>query len=363
MQRRKITPGMRDAKFRAVLNDSALVRLTKPLLRRKGNHSVVMLDIDNFKSFNEARGHFMGNQVLGLYAGTIAQVARKYNGYASRFGGEEFRIYLPVGAKQTERIIAELNMQLRQKFIADRKRFSKISFPTFSAGVADVEALRSVLGVEKRRREIYDKRGYKIRKFSEVIKKPLKRNLYANIAEAADRALYYSKHAGRNRATLFNEATLSDRVVGAPLTPENVHTITAETRKDAQKKMPLAKGKTPAKAAMRMNRRIFSLGLINELGLRTYQQKVAFERLLFRRSSYAMADIARQLVKSHTKAGALRELDKAEKILNHRKVEIDTYKNKPGARELNLRAFNPFFDKAVRNIQNARKLVIRLRAK
>lgn len=369
----KFPKGIMDEKFPHVLRDNELVRMSRRLLRKPGEHSLVMLDIDNFKKFNDIRGHFTGDKVIELYTRTIAEIAKKHNALASRFGGEEFRMYLPMNAKQAEGVIAEFNAALRRNFAAQKEKFYKVSFPTFSAGIADAETVRR-LQIAERNKPSRDRRGYKISKFSEIVRGHPK-TLQDRMAEAADNALYHSKEAGRNRATIFSERTLSRRVVGAPFTPENVHLIAKESsghvrrhaiyvggRKKEMRRIPFARGGSAAEAARLVNARIFSLGLMNELGLRNAAQKAAFERLLFRRKNYSIDAIAKGLAGTMTKDGALRELNKAEKILGSRKQEIDLYKYRPAKerQDLKLRAFYPYFEESVRNVRNARRIVNKL---
>ena len=55
--------------------------------------SLLMLDIDHFKSFNDAHGHVLGDNVICAVAGTLADHAQQ--GLAARYGGEEFSLVLP----------------------------------------------------------------------------------------------------------------------------------------------------------------------------------------------------------------------------------------------------------------------------
>ena len=56
--------------------------------------SLILLDVDHFKKFNDTWGHEIGNQALMLVANLITLTIRKLD-YACRFGGEEFVILLP----------------------------------------------------------------------------------------------------------------------------------------------------------------------------------------------------------------------------------------------------------------------------
>lgn len=54
--------------------------------------TLYMIDVDDFKSVNDAYGHNIGDKTLQAISGLLDGVAQKHNGFASRFGGEEFTI-------------------------------------------------------------------------------------------------------------------------------------------------------------------------------------------------------------------------------------------------------------------------------
>src|SRR6185312_211354 len=56
--------------------------------------SLMMADIDNFKSFNDTWGHLTGDQVLRLVAMSLSQNVKGQD-IAARYGGEEFAVILP----------------------------------------------------------------------------------------------------------------------------------------------------------------------------------------------------------------------------------------------------------------------------
>lgn len=57
--------------------------------------SIALFDIDHFKHVNDTYGHLAGDEVLINVAKATDALAKKYNGYCCRFGGEEFLVVLP----------------------------------------------------------------------------------------------------------------------------------------------------------------------------------------------------------------------------------------------------------------------------
>ncbi len=68
--------------------------------------SVVMADLDHFKSFNDAHGHPRGDKVLIAVAETLRQVSRASD-IVARYGGEEFTLILPETQADEARVLAE----------------------------------------------------------------------------------------------------------------------------------------------------------------------------------------------------------------------------------------------------------------
>ncbi|UOY94349.1 sensor domain-containing diguanylate cyclase [Ectobacillus sp. JY-23] len=125
--------------------------------------SLIILDVDYFKHFNDTNGHMAGNEVL-IQIASIMKHSIRENDLAFRFGGEEFIILLPhtTNAQATE--------------IAERIRIN-IADTTFIGG--DKQPLGHItvsLGVATTESEID----------------------MQELVEAADQALYKAKHAGRN---------------------------------------------------------------------------------------------------------------------------------------------------------------------
>jgi diguanylate cyclase (GGDEF)-like protein len=62
--------------------------------RNRSNVSLLTIDVDDFKKFNDSHGHLAGDQVLSKIAGVISRSCRESD-IAARYGGEEFVLILP----------------------------------------------------------------------------------------------------------------------------------------------------------------------------------------------------------------------------------------------------------------------------
>ena len=144
--------------------DDAFDREVKRSERDQLPLSLIMIDVDNFKKYNDDYGHLAGDHVLTAAARSIRSPLRP-NDLVARFGGEEFAVLLP-----------ETNV-VNAKFIAERLRES---VSKADPGILDEKQLPKItisLGVAAR--------------------KP-KDTLDMMIA-AADVAMYHAKRKGRNR--------------------------------------------------------------------------------------------------------------------------------------------------------------------
>ena len=130
--------------------------------------SLIMLDIDRFKSVNDTHGHLIGDRVIRFVAQTL-QKNTKGKDTAARYGGEEFTVLLPgtpaVGAQSVAEVIRKA-VASAQLVRADNKQ--PLGQITISAGVATYEGESDVM----------------------------------DFIDRADRALYESKNSGRNRTTI-----------------------------------------------------------------------------------------------------------------------------------------------------------------
>ena len=141
------------------------VRQARPL-------SILILDIDHFKRFNDDFGHLAGDEVL-RQVGKILQKFARRSDLVARIGGEEFGIILPDTDKPGARVLGE-------RF---RKGIETAEWPT---------------------RPVTASLGAMTLNFEEAVPRPDLPDL-SSILEEADRALYRSKELGRNRVTHAEE--------------------------------------------------------------------------------------------------------------------------------------------------------------
>lgn len=144
--------------------DAALERATARAAAGKGSFSLLMIDIDHFKRFNDRFGHLMGDTVLRLISVALRQSIKEHD-FAARYGGEEFAIIL-----------------------------SGIDLP---AAIAFAEQIRTkIMSRELKKRSTGTNLGTLTVSIGAATFRPNDRA--RNIVERADTWLYEAKHAGRN---------------------------------------------------------------------------------------------------------------------------------------------------------------------
>ncbi|XPF92870.1 diguanylate cyclase [Colwellia sp. RE-S-Sl-9] len=77
------------------LYDQVLEREWKTALRNQSHLSIIMIDIDHFKNYNDHYGHAAGDKVLIQVATTLKKNLLRPRDFIARYGGEEFIIILP----------------------------------------------------------------------------------------------------------------------------------------------------------------------------------------------------------------------------------------------------------------------------
>lgn len=128
--------------------------------------ALAIIDVDNFKSFNDDFGHVAGDEALQQVALVLQSHARTYD-YVARYGGEEFALILPDTSADAALIVAQRVCDAIQNFNWDKRPV------TISVGVA---ATTSAMGS-------------------------------MDVVERADKALYEAKRRGRNRVVLIKDTT------------------------------------------------------------------------------------------------------------------------------------------------------------
>ncbi|MGB5824732.1 MAG: diguanylate cyclase [Proteocatella sp.] len=102
----------------------------KNCLRYKLPFSVMMIDIDEFKSYNDNYGHIKGDEVIRLVANVIDKSLFRSEDFVGRYGGEEFLVVMPNvdnnGAQVVaKRIIEEIwNLEVKHEFASERGRIT-----------------------------------------------------------------------------------------------------------------------------------------------------------------------------------------------------------------------------------------------
>jgi len=127
--------------------------------------SLLMIDIDHFKSVNDTFGHTTGDQVLRLVAISLKQNIKGQD-LAARYGGEEFAIVLPnTGLKQGIAVADHVRRAVMAKELKKKSTGEIIGRITLSIGVASL----------------------------------LQGDTRESLIERADKCLYAAKRGGRNR--------------------------------------------------------------------------------------------------------------------------------------------------------------------
>jgi diguanylate cyclase (GGDEF)-like protein len=127
--------------------------------------AMIMIDIDGVKRINDTYGHSFGAFTIAQ-TGKLIKAATEHRGLASRFGGDEFRVFIPNVNIETARQIAET---IRLEVEAHPFVMEGITLgPTISVGVSDLK----------------------------------KDDTMASLFKRADEALYQSKRTGRNKVSV-----------------------------------------------------------------------------------------------------------------------------------------------------------------
>jgi len=152
--------------------DGTLKKLIKSHSRTGGSISVLMIDVDYFKKFNDVYGHDAGDDCLKKVATALSQCVIREDDFVARYGGEEFAVVLPNTDENGVRVVAEKMLEKVRECNIRHEKSEVADYVTISVG--------GTTGVVNH-----------LQHGSDYIK-------------AADSALYESKKSGRNRYTFMN---------------------------------------------------------------------------------------------------------------------------------------------------------------
>jgi diguanylate cyclase (GGDEF)-like protein/PAS domain S-box-containing protein len=153
--------------------------------RERTSLSLLMVDLDHFKAYNDQYGHPAGDECLRAVAGVLAAEAKRTTDLAARYGGEEFVMLLPnTDAAGCARIGERVLREIRDLGIAHRLNFpSRIVTASIGGAVCRPGVERSA--------------GH------------------ASLVEAADQALYAAKDHGRDQLVMAKSAAQKLEVLSA----------------------------------------------------------------------------------------------------------------------------------------------------
>lgn len=165
-----VLDGLTDIPNRRAL-DNFMKREWKRAMREPQPISLIMVDIDNFKPYNDNYGHQMGDIALKKVASALTRMVNRPGDIVARYGGEEFTIVLVNTEAAGAKIIAEYT----------RSAVASLNIPHEYSTAGD--HLTISLGV------------------STLV--PEKGSSPKNLIENADKALYQAKEGGRNQVKVF----------------------------------------------------------------------------------------------------------------------------------------------------------------
>ncbi|OAI82736.1 diguanylate cyclase [Exiguobacterium sp. KKBO11] len=144
--------------------DERLEQLLEEAKQHQTPLSLILIDVDAFKSYNDTYGHLKGDECLKEVARVLKRQAR--HGQVARYGGEEFTVLLPRGAEETRRIAERIRQDILDLNIV-HERYEPLCRVSVSLGLTSL-----VPGAETTEKEVIDQ---------------------------ADQALYRAKENGRNQ--------------------------------------------------------------------------------------------------------------------------------------------------------------------
>lgn len=158
--------------------------------------SLLMVDVDHFKQYNDHYGHVEGDACLQRVAGALAQLVARADDLVARFGGEEFAILLPDTDAQQACALAHRVCEAVRSLGLPHASSDTASCVTVSVGVACVYPVFSAAGTLHGSGASGGGSGGRAPEGLQGA------GLAQDLFERADAALYLAKQQGRNRVAL-----------------------------------------------------------------------------------------------------------------------------------------------------------------
>jgi diguanylate cyclase (GGDEF)-like protein/PAS domain S-box-containing protein len=147
--------------------DESLEQEWRRMMRMQHPISMLMIDVDHFKHYNDTYGHIAGDVCLRQIAAELMRQMRRASDIVSRYGGEEFAVILPETDAETAKVLAETLRESVENLGLEHIGIPDESVVTLSIGVATLVPTASQSAIR--------------------------------LVSLADKALYRAKAGGRNQ--------------------------------------------------------------------------------------------------------------------------------------------------------------------
>ncbi|MGD9773760.1 diguanylate cyclase domain-containing protein [Diaphorobacter sp.] len=160
--------------------DEAVAREWHRSLRSGAALSLLMIDVDHFKAYNDQYGHLAGDRCLQQVAQALAESAGREGELVARYGGEEFAVLLPECDAPQAQALAERMLKAVRALDIEHSAAQGRGHVTISIGAACIHPAHAAAATASNR--------------------PSATEAAQTLFEQADVALYAAKKAGRDRA-------------------------------------------------------------------------------------------------------------------------------------------------------------------
>ena len=140
-------------------------------VRERTPLSLIMIDVDDFKRYNDTYGHLAGDEILKKVAEAARLCCNRPADFTARFGGEEFSVVLPSTPAPGAQALAEKLRDYIEALQINHPESTVGRFLTLSIGVATTV--------------------------------PKHKDRFRTLIDTADKAMYQAKHTGKNRVVAF----------------------------------------------------------------------------------------------------------------------------------------------------------------